>query len=123
MFKDILTSLRAIIAGYFFDVIGITLVTIALSFTPLKGAYWVYLIVSIFFIALGGYIASNVSRKYRLINSTIVGLIHILWALYRGGYIETTHILVIQILAVPLAIIGGMLSMKKKPVVREVEQI
>jgi hypothetical protein len=123
MFKDILTSLRAIIAGYLFDVVGIILVTIALSFTPLKGAYWVYLLVSIFFIMLGGYIASNVSRKYRLINSTVVGLIHILWALYRGGNVETAHILVIQILAVPLAITGGMLSKKKKPVVREIEQI
>ncbi|NOU91981.1 hypothetical protein GC093_01855 [Paenibacillus sp. LMG 31456] len=123
MFKDILTSLRAITAGYFFDVIGITLVMIALSFTPLKGAYWVYLIVSILFIVLGGYIASNVSRRYRLINSTVVGLIHILWALYRGGYIETTHVLAIQILAVPLAVLGGLLSKKQKPVVREVEQI
>lgn len=123
MFKDILTSLRAIIAGYFFDVLGITLVLIALSFTPLKGAYWVYLIVSILFIMLGGYIASNVSRKYRIINSAVVGLIHIFWALYKGGYIETTHVLVIQILAIPLAVLGGLISKKQKPVVREIEQI
>jgi len=123
MLKDILTCLRSIIAGYFLSVLGIILVSIALSFTPLKGEPWVYIVASALFILLGGSIASTVSRNYRIINSAFVGFIHIFWALYRGGYAELNDILAIPVLAIPLAVVGGMISKKLKPTVREIEQI
>jgi|GEM_PF-3339426 len=123
MIKDILTSLRAIIAGYFFDVIGILMVRILLSFTPLKEVYIVSLLTSCLFNFVGGYVAASVSRKYRFINSAIVGFIHIFWALYMAGYSESFHLIVVQILAIPFALLGGVLCIRKNPVVRESEQI
>lgn len=123
MIKNIGASLKAIIAGYLFDVIGIIVVSGLLSFTPLKGSYWTYLVISMIFIIFGGYIAASVTRNYRFINAGFVGTIHILWALYMGGYSETLKIFIIQVLAIPLAVLGGIISKKKKPIIRDIEQI
>jgi hypothetical protein len=94
-----------------------------LSFTPLKGSYWIYVVTSVIFITFGGYAAASVTRRYRLINAGFVGAIHIIWVLYMGGYAETLNIFIIQVLAIPLGILGGILSIKQKPIVRDIEQI
>jgi hypothetical protein len=69
-------------------------------------------------LVLGGYASSRVSQKYRLFNAGVIGSIHIFWLYYMTKSFNITNLLLI-----PLAILGGFLAVKAKPIVEENEQV
>lgn len=118
--KTIGNCIRAIFVGYVIDILGMLISSIILGLLSLGKVHFISVVDNNVFVCLGGYAAASVSRKYKLINSGIVGAIHIYW-LY---YISTSHVSKglkvpftiswLHILLILFALIGGLLSTKIK---------
>lgn len=117
--KHFWISVKAIITGYLLDVIGVMLTSMSLNVfvDEVKPAYTLTL--NCLFILVGGFAASSVSQRYRLINAGAVGAIHVFWLSYMSRSLNLLFLL----LFIPIALLGGYLSIKNKKTVGEAEHI
>jgi hypothetical protein len=109
--RNIWISIKAIISSYLVSVIGILLITFLFSLTPLKGNAVVWLITNSIFAGIGGFLSALVTQKFRMTNSLLFGILLTVWTLYRIDY---SYIGLLQIIILPLALLGGLCAIRTR---------